>query len=198
MRFDPQYRQAIEFVQSQDTDLWEDLINQSINDPVFVSGLLETIGAHVDPLMLIQKIPNGMKIDGLKQKLVKIISDYHLQMSLREGCREILKADCVALSSRLGRGQRVGVKCGESTRCCVCSNAIVTNRPAEAGGVVAFHCKHFYHQSCLLSSYPASINPREVFSKSLSSRMLWCTICQNSQKSKTPAAAPGSAPTKRK
>lgn len=47
-----------------------------------MSGLLEHIGAveAVNPLELIRKIPNGMKIDGLRDRIVKIISDYNLQV----------------------------------------------------------------------------------------------------------------------
>jgi len=73
--------QAIEFVQSQnDDELWESLITHSLNNPAFVSGLLENIGAHVDPIKLIKRIPNGLEITGLRNRLVKIISDYNLQV----------------------------------------------------------------------------------------------------------------------
>jgi hypothetical protein len=30
-----------------------------------------------------------MVIEGLREKLIKIISDYHLQMSLKEGCQQV-------------------------------------------------------------------------------------------------------------
>lgn len=50
----------------------------------FVSGLLEHIGAFeaVNPLDLIRRIPNGMEIEGLRDRIVKIISDYNLQVDL--------------------------------------------------------------------------------------------------------------------
>lgn len=76
-------KKAIEFVQEHDEEeLWEDLIEHSMKNPTFVSGLLENIGAceHVKPLDLIRRIPNGMKIDGLRDRIVKIISDYNLQV----------------------------------------------------------------------------------------------------------------------
>jgi hypothetical protein len=49
-----------------------------------VSGLLEHIGAFeaVNPLDLIRRIPNGMAIEGLRDRLVKIISDYNLQVTV--------------------------------------------------------------------------------------------------------------------
>jgi len=53
-----------------------------MKNPVFVSGLLENIGAseYVKPLDLIRRIPEGMEIIGLRNRLVKIISDYNLQV----------------------------------------------------------------------------------------------------------------------
>lgn len=47
----------------------------------FITVLLQNIGTHVDPIMLIQKIPNGMEIPGLRDSLVKILHDYTLQVS---------------------------------------------------------------------------------------------------------------------
>ena len=55
-----------------------------MKNPKFVSVLLEHIGAYVDPLRLIKEIPSGMEIVGLRDRLVKIISDYNLQVSRKE------------------------------------------------------------------------------------------------------------------
>ena len=47
---------------------------------VFIKVLLHNIGTHVDPIILIDKIKEGMKIEGLRDSLVKILQDYHLQV----------------------------------------------------------------------------------------------------------------------
>lgn len=46
----------------------------------FISGLLNNIGTHVDPIILIQKIRQGLEIPGLRNSLVKILQDYYLQV----------------------------------------------------------------------------------------------------------------------
>ena len=51
----------------------------------FVKELLFNIGTHVDPIKLIKRIKNGMKIPSLRDALVKILQDYNLQVSLHEG-----------------------------------------------------------------------------------------------------------------
>jgi len=118
-------KKAIEFVEKQnDSELWAELIKKSIRNPQFVSGLLENLGTHINPLQLIRHIPKGMEIIGLRDRLVKIIFDYNLQTSLREGCKEVLKADCVILAGRLYDGNRKGLRIGDTTRCPTCNSSI--------------------------------------------------------------------------
>uniref|UniRef100_A0A674CUC5 Vacuolar protein sorting-associated protein 41 homolog n=1 Tax=Salmo trutta TaxID=8032 RepID=A0A674CUC5_SALTR len=82
---------AIEFAKEQDdAELWEDLISYSIDKPPFITGLLNNIGTHVDPILLIHRIKEGMEIPNLRDSLVKILHDYNLQILLREGCKKIL------------------------------------------------------------------------------------------------------------
>uniref|UniRef100_A0A8C8G388 Vps41 beta-propeller domain-containing protein n=1 Tax=Oncorhynchus tshawytscha TaxID=74940 RepID=A0A8C8G388_ONCTS len=73
---------AIEFAKEQDdAELWEDLISYSIDKPPFITGLLNNIGTHVDPILLIHRIKEGMEIPNLRDSLVKILQDYNLQVA---------------------------------------------------------------------------------------------------------------------
>ncbi|KAG5515636.1 hypothetical protein RHGRI_036620 [Rhododendron griersonianum] len=92
--------EAIEFVSMQhDDDLWEELINQCLHKPEMVGVLLEHTVGHLDPLYIVNMVPNGLEIPRLvlRDRLVKIITDYRTETSLRHGCNDILKADCVNL-----------------------------------------------------------------------------------------------------
>lgn len=72
---------AIEFVESHDKDLWYRLIEHSLKNETFLSELLDHAGVYdVDLPRLVAEIPKGMYIPGLRDKLVKIISDYHFQV----------------------------------------------------------------------------------------------------------------------
>jgi len=74
-------KKAIAFVRSQgDDQLWDDLIDCSMTHPKYVSELLEHIGGEVNPARIIEKIPDGMQIANLRDRLVKIIADYNLQV----------------------------------------------------------------------------------------------------------------------
>ena len=76
----------------------------------FIIGLLQNVGSDVDPIRLIARIPKGLEIPGLRNAIVKIMQDYNLQRSLREGCKQILTTDCVTLMERLHKEQRRGIQ----------------------------------------------------------------------------------------
>eukprot|EP00479_Gromia_sphaerica_P009861 TRINITY_DN4304_c0_g2_i2.p1 TRINITY_DN4304_c0_g2~~TRINITY_DN4304_c0_g2_i2.p1 ORF type:complete len:235 (+),score=43.48 TRINITY_DN4304_c0_g2_i2:208-912(+) len=153
-------KQAIEFVEEhKDDGLWDELIKHSLKKPDFVSGLLEHIGAHhhIDPIKLIGKIPETMEIDGLRDKLVKIMSEYLLEMSLRGGSNNILKADCISLLQRLNRVQKraVRVNMGNdfSKKCASCDKQLMYlgdgKHSRDIPPICAFFCGHVYHADCL-------------------------------------------------
>ena len=75
---------------------------------VFIRGLLENVGAEINPIRLIRRIKNGLEIPGLKDALIKILQDFHLQISLLGGCQTILNGDCSDLARKLQKDQTSG------------------------------------------------------------------------------------------
>eukprot|EP00126_Sphaerothecum_destruens_P004711 Sdes_comp18346_c0_seq1m8092 len=154
---------AISFCKEQaDEELWEDLIKFSMDKPEFIHGLLNHVGTHIDPILLIQRIPFGLRIPDLKNSLVRILQDFQLQISLREGCKKILVSDSVSLFNKHVNGIRKGISCPSTLLCCVCgcgfdkdvfstfSSSTTPNQPYEAlSCFILFHCKHFYHWNCI-------------------------------------------------
>ncbi|KAJ3297142.1 Vacuolar protein sorting-associated protein 41 [Borealophlyctis nickersoniae] len=132
-------KRAIEFAKDQnDEELWEDLLRYSMDKPPFIVGLLENLGSHINPIRLVQRIPDGLEIPGLRNALVKIMSDYGIQMSLREGCEKILVSDTVELLSSLYKAQKRGLSFSD-----------------ESDQVVIFFCRHAYHVDCLSAAVDA-------------------------------------------
>lgn len=97
--------QAIDFAKDQnDEDLWERLLKYSETRPgespwhlevsssplmrsldfgtAFIRGLLENVGAEINPIGLIRRIKNGLEIPGLKEALIKILWDFNLQVRI--------------------------------------------------------------------------------------------------------------------
>ncbi|KAF9307478.1 Vacuolar protein sorting-associated protein 41 [Mortierella antarctica] len=148
---------AINFAKEQnDDDLWEDLLTYSLDKPHFIRGLLQNVGTEIDPIRLIRRIPNGLEIPDLRPALMKILQDFNLQMSLREGCRRILVSDSVAMADQLQRSQKRGISCSEDTMCSACQQPIFDRSENRVPGApistfVVFFCRHVYHDKCLFA-----------------------------------------------
>ncbi|KDQ63963.1 hypothetical protein JAAARDRAFT_27634 [Jaapia argillacea MUCL 33604] len=138
---------AIDFAKEQnDDDLWEDLLKYSETRPAFIRGLLENVGAEIDPIRLIRRIKNGLEIPGLKEALIKILHDFNLQISLLEGCQEILGGDCADLSGRLQRDQSSGFFLTAKALCPICSLPLQRTPPTTS---LLFLCRHVVHGTCV-------------------------------------------------
>ncbi|KAI9069075.1 vacuolar protein sorting-associated protein 41 [Trametes sanguinea] len=138
---------AIDFAKEQhDDDLWEDLLRYSETRPAFIRGLLENVGAEIDPIRLIRRIKNGLEIPGLKGALIKILHDFNLQVSLLEGCQTIMNGDCADLVLKLHKNQTSGFFLSAKTPCPICSKPI--SQPAN-GLLLLFLCRHVVHAHCV-------------------------------------------------
>ncbi|CAM9984360.1 unnamed protein product, partial [Ectocarpus sp. 4 AP-2014] len=127
---------AIEFVEAHDKDLWYRLIEHSLKSETFLSGLLDHAGVYdVDLARLVAEIPKGMHIPGLRDKVVKIISDYHFQVSVNESCSASVKTDLLRRLRRLNQGQRRATRVDADARCCygMCLMPLA-GPPRELGG----------------------------------------------------------------
>jgi vacuolar protein sorting-associated protein 41 len=84
-------QRAIKFVEANDKSLWQDLIDFSLRTPAFLTGLLRHAGQYnVDlALQLISEIPLGMRIRGLKEKLLAIIASYDYDVRMHQGAMEV-------------------------------------------------------------------------------------------------------------
>ncbi|KAM5156743.1 vacuolar protein sorting-associated protein 41 homolog [Mantella aurantiaca] len=166
---------AIEFAKEQDdAELWEDLILYSIDKPPFITGLLNNIGTHVDPILLIHRIKEGMEIPNLRDSLVKILQDYNLQILLREGCKKILVSDSLLLLKKMHKTQSRAMMVDEDNICEACLSPILPTDTSKPLGVVVFHCRHMFHRECL--SVGNTISP-----------VYFCNIC--SAKHRGPGSA---------
>lgn len=103
--------QAIAFAKQQDdSDLWEDLLEYSMDKPRFIRGLLEEVGTAINPITLVRRIPEGLEIDGLREGLSRMIKEYEIQHSISSGVARVLRGEVATAQNTLRSGQRKGVK----------------------------------------------------------------------------------------
>ncbi|KFY66531.1 hypothetical protein V497_00866 [Pseudogymnoascus sp. VKM F-4516 (FW-969)] len=102
---------AIGFAKQQaDSDLWEYLLDYSMDKPRFIRGLLEEVGTAINPVTLVRRIPEGLEIDGLRDGLSHMIKEYEIQHSISSGAARVLRGEVAAAQNTLRSGQRKGVK----------------------------------------------------------------------------------------
>jgi hypothetical protein len=95
-------KQAIEFAAAQnDVELWEDLVNYSMDKPKFVRMLLQQGGSSIDPIAIIRRIPAAMEIEGLKQVLMELFNEKDIVLSISKGVLEVIQAEARAYSHQL-------------------------------------------------------------------------------------------------
>ena len=63
---------------------------------------MDHVGGYINPLTLIRRLPKGLAVPRLRDRLRRIIGDFRTQTSLHEGCNGILGADCMHLMHRCG------------------------------------------------------------------------------------------------
>lgn len=103
--------QAIAFAKDQDdTDLWNDLLDYSMDKPRFIRGLLEEVGTAINPITLVRRIPEGLEIEGLRDGLARMVREYDIQHSISQGVAKVLRGEVAVAQNAIRTGQRRGVK----------------------------------------------------------------------------------------
>lgn len=100
--------QAIAFAK-ENPDLWDDLLDYSMDKPAFIRGLLEEVGTAIDPIDLVKRIPEGLEIEGLREGIKKMMREYDIQFSISEGVARVLRGEVSQGMEvlRAGRGKAV-------------------------------------------------------------------------------------------
>ncbi|KAH8726644.1 vacuolar assembly protein-like protein [Phaeosphaeriaceae sp. PMI808] len=102
---------AISFAKEQDdADLWNDLLEYSMDKPHFIRGLLAEVGTAIDPIKLVRRIPEGLEIEGLRDGIGRMVREYEIQHSISEGVARVLRGEVAAGMDTLRAGQKRGVK----------------------------------------------------------------------------------------
>lgn len=126
---------AISFAKEQDDrDLWNDLLDYSMDKPQFIRGLLAEVGTAIDPIQLVRRIPEGLEIEGLRDGIGRMVREYEIQYSISEGVAKVLRGEVAAGMDTLRAGQKRGVKF-EVIPCDDDSDALQEKLPGAQNGL---------------------------------------------------------------
>ncbi|GAB7365841.1 hypothetical protein MBLNU230_g7173t1 [Neophaeotheca triangularis] len=102
-------KQAIEFTKTH-PDLWQDLLEYSMDKPQFIRGLLEEVGTTINPIELVRRIPEGLEIPGLRNGLAKMLREHEIQLSISSGVARVLRGEVQMGMDTLRAGQKKAVR----------------------------------------------------------------------------------------
>ncbi|KAF2481490.1 hypothetical protein BDY17DRAFT_301433 [Neohortaea acidophila] len=103
---------AIDFAKQnpENPELWDDLLEYSMNRPAFIKELLEEVGTAIDPVDLVRRIPPNTEIQGLKEAVAKLLRVYDIQFSISESVATVLRGEVGVGMDALRAGQKKGVR----------------------------------------------------------------------------------------
>ena len=108
-------KSAIDFAKAREEPrLWTMLFERALAEPPerageYVGQLLASAGQSVDPLMLIDRIPAGLEIPDMRDKLVHILRDYSFATRMRVCCVKVAERDGYDLAVESLRARRRAV-----------------------------------------------------------------------------------------
>ncbi|KAK5125176.1 hypothetical protein LTR85_000852 [Meristemomyces frigidus] len=101
--------QAISFAK-ENGELWDDLLDYSMDRPRFIKGLLEEVGTAIDPVKIVRRIPEGLEIEGLKEGIQRLVREYEIQFSISEGVARVLRGEVGMGMDTLRAGRKKAVR----------------------------------------------------------------------------------------
>ena len=180
---------AIAFVKRQEpqkqSQLWAILLERALSEPpatagLYVGQLLEsTSPSDVDLLMLIERIPPGLEIPAIREKLARILREYTFANRLRAGCLQVAGADGYVLAEASLKARRRAV-CyrpvtnddGERT-----AERYVTANPMRGGGVFRPPTAKVDKAAAAASTERAVSRLATTHHNVLSPRLNWASWC---------------------
>jgi hypothetical protein len=162
-------KEAVTFItEHHDDDLFDLLIELCLKSAAMVGDLLDHLASvegamsTIDPLKLINKIPAGVKIPGLRDKLGRILRNASTTRTLKDGCREVLRKDLVAQEKELLAGHARAVRLAPVDRCLTCHDLVRPPHGAHdrSTSAVAFACGHTYHIGCYQQQIVAAMGTK--------------------------------------
>ncbi|EFO27178.2 hypothetical protein LOAG_01303 [Loa loa] len=147
---------AIDFCrENDDSDLWNSLVDAAVKRPDHIMELLNTAGKYVNPLNIIEKIPEQMNIPGLRNLLVKILRDYELLVQMQLGSLQVTEADSNRLFAKYLSNRKRSIFIDFDQYCIVCRIALLLQRekPTDCRhtncDIIVYSCGHSVHIHCL-------------------------------------------------
>lgn len=113
-----------------------------------------SVTGYINPEILVNKIKMGQNIIGLKDSLTQMLCDLRLQVSIQDGCHDILVQDYFNLHEKLTRSQQRAISISNENTCGSCRREIVVKGKAI---IKKLGEKLFFVHSLQMQRHPSHI-----------------------------------------
>jgi hypothetical protein len=125
---------ALDFVEKSHLedreDLWVDVVQHSLRHPDFLAKLLDYLGVcGLNPISLIAGIDRRMEIPHLRERLMRIVTQYTFQVALTDSCKASLEDDTLSSLRSLNQSRRRAVRVEPTLRCGTCARPLFMPPP---------------------------------------------------------------------
>ncbi|KAI9223272.1 hypothetical protein BC828DRAFT_376351 [Blastocladiella britannica] len=104
---------AIEYAKQQaDDDVWDDLLDFAVEKPQYWDPLFRNTCDSLNPIKLLQRVPQGACIPGLRSMLRTIVHDAAVQLQVRQHAHAVLARDMAAFLAGVHKQSSMGVLIG--------------------------------------------------------------------------------------
>lgn len=110
-----------------DIDLWTALIEDALatGQPERLRQLMAGVVGFMDARVLVERIGADVRVPGLRQSLVRMLSDASLQTAIRAKCNDVLLTDYFELHQRVLRSERRAVWVAAESVCGRCGELVM-------------------------------------------------------------------------
>lgn len=110
-----------------DIDLWTALIEDALaaGDPERLRQLMTGVVGFLDARLLVERIGGDVRVPGLRQSLVRMLSDASLQTAIQAKCNDIMMTDYFGLHQRVLRSERRAVWVAAESVCGRCGEPML-------------------------------------------------------------------------
>ena len=170
--------QAIKFVRDvADDGLWNDLSEFCLAKPHLIRRLLENIDVDIsseqngiNPKDFVERIPNDLAIDGLRDALSRLVHENDVQHSVASGASTVLRNEVAVVLNSLTSGRAKGMlfeaaSAEATSTCAICETTFASPEDGSESNddaLVGYSCMHRYHLPCLLDALTTDGNKAQL------------------------------------
>ncbi|CCD65714.1 Vacuolar protein sorting-associated protein 41 homolog [Caenorhabditis elegans] len=146
---------VIDYCKDQnDPDLWIHLLGVVAEFPAHFSQLIIEASNCLDPLLIMDKLPDDSDIPNLSEALDKLLVDYTNHAELQQCCYDSTLNDLNVLTQGLISAADESVSVNIVSRCSLCAQIIINSNQETTkkfSDIKVFKCGHIFHLACSTS-----------------------------------------------